>query len=291
MTKNNIWASIKIACLYITTIIGAGFASGREIMTYFTSYKLYGIFGLVLASALIGIVGAFALEKVYEKNCDDYKGFLQIVVGKKTGNILFFVVIAFMFCFYSIMMAGMTKLFTSTYSLSWPVSVFILSAVVLAVTLPGIKKLTLFCSILTPIVAIGLCFAAVYGAVLSSTEVSAGFNSKVFLPGNWFVASVVYMGYNCLTSTSVLCQTLPMLKSKKTALLSGLLGGFGICVIALIVNISMMINFVKIKGVEMPLAELALKIGDFGEKIFPIILILAMFSSAVTALIGFSSAI
>ena len=40
----------------IGTIIGAGFASGKEIFTFFNIYGGYGILGIFLAEFLIGFV-------------------------------------------------------------------------------------------------------------------------------------------------------------------------------------------------------------------------------------------
>ena len=39
---------LKIVFVIIGTLIGAGFASGQEIYTFFFSYGIKGIYGLVL---------------------------------------------------------------------------------------------------------------------------------------------------------------------------------------------------------------------------------------------------
>lgn len=40
----------------IGTIIGAGFASGREILTFFNVYNWYGFLGLIFSEIIIGFV-------------------------------------------------------------------------------------------------------------------------------------------------------------------------------------------------------------------------------------------
>ena len=41
--------TVKVACIYMTTIIGAGFASGQEIIKFFVKYYSGGFYGIILA--------------------------------------------------------------------------------------------------------------------------------------------------------------------------------------------------------------------------------------------------
>ncbi|NLY67966.1 MAG: hypothetical protein GX069_10455, partial [Tissierellia bacterium] len=62
MNKN--W--IKIASVYIGTVIGAGFASGREILEFFGVYGIKGIFGIIVSGLLFSILGSLFLLKIYK---------------------------------------------------------------------------------------------------------------------------------------------------------------------------------------------------------------------------------
>src|SRR5690554_914089 len=48
---------VKIAMAYIGTVIGAGFATGQEILQFFTRYGYNSIYAIVLATLLFIIVG------------------------------------------------------------------------------------------------------------------------------------------------------------------------------------------------------------------------------------------
>lgn len=53
-------AVLKIAGVFISTVIGAGFASGQEIVTFFIRYGRSGLLGLGVAGALsFYMVGEF----------------------------------------------------------------------------------------------------------------------------------------------------------------------------------------------------------------------------------------
>lgn len=44
------WSGIfQIAAVYVGTVVGAGFATGREIVEFFTRYGIYGFIGILIA--------------------------------------------------------------------------------------------------------------------------------------------------------------------------------------------------------------------------------------------------
>ena len=56
MLKCNARNIYKAIFVIIGTIIGAGFASGQEIYTFFNRYGIQGIIGLILSVTLIGVI-------------------------------------------------------------------------------------------------------------------------------------------------------------------------------------------------------------------------------------------
>jgi len=54
----------------------AGFASGQEIMQFFSSYYEGGFYGIVLAGVLFALIGYIVLVKVYSERIRNYEEFL-----------------------------------------------------------------------------------------------------------------------------------------------------------------------------------------------------------------------
>ena len=44
---------IRLAALFVCTVLGAGFATGQEIMRYFSDYGIVGLLGVVVSSAVL----------------------------------------------------------------------------------------------------------------------------------------------------------------------------------------------------------------------------------------------
>ena len=98
MSKNsNLSGILKVAGVYITTIIGAGFASGQEIVQFFSSYYEGGFYGIILAGILFAIIGYVVLDKVYSERIRGYDEFVFPTVGWFMGWVMEVVVSLFMF--------------------------------------------------------------------------------------------------------------------------------------------------------------------------------------------------
>ena len=67
---------INISMVIIGSIIGAGFASGQEINSFFYKYGLIGILGIIISIILISLIiyKVFLITK--KEKINNYKNFL-----------------------------------------------------------------------------------------------------------------------------------------------------------------------------------------------------------------------
>ena len=69
---------ISITLVIIGALIGAGFASGQEIFSFFYIYGKNGIYGILIMSILIGIFIYKSLKIIYQKQVYNYNDFLNL---------------------------------------------------------------------------------------------------------------------------------------------------------------------------------------------------------------------
>ena len=74
---------LKVTFVIIGTIIGAGFSSGQEILTFFNQYGIYGIVGLVISLSLISVIIYKTLKINLENNVNNYQGFIESIMPQK----------------------------------------------------------------------------------------------------------------------------------------------------------------------------------------------------------------
>ena len=69
---------LKIVFVIIGTLIGAGFASGQEIYSFFYVYGKKGIIGLILSALIMSVVIYKVLKIIKKKEIKSYKEFLEV---------------------------------------------------------------------------------------------------------------------------------------------------------------------------------------------------------------------
>jgi uncharacterized membrane protein YkvI len=71
-------ASLAVAFVWFTTHFGGGFASGRQVVEYFTQYGWYSVFMPVLTVAIMASVYYFSWRFAAEKKLFDYRSWANV---------------------------------------------------------------------------------------------------------------------------------------------------------------------------------------------------------------------
>ena len=139
----------KAIFVIIGTIIGAGFASGKEIFTFFNLYGMWGFLGLVIAELIIG----FVLYKVFciilGYDVTSYNELIENLFGKTNfaTNVLCNIINIFLLVSFIVMVAGFAAYFSQEYALPYFFGAFImamLSFITFLKNIEGIVKVNSF---------------------------------------------------------------------------------------------------------------------------------------------------
>lgn len=283
MNKN--W--IKIGSIYVGTVIGAGFASGREIIEFFGVYGEKGILGMIIAGILFSVMGSVLLVKIYDRKISDFNELLENLFGKKIGFIIDTIVIVSLYTGFSIMLSGSGAIFKEELGLSFNLGVIIMMSLCFIVFLFSLEGLSFINSILVPLLIIGIIFTSFY---LNSRE---GYNfaniegASLTSKGNFITSSFLYFGSNSLIIIVMFSSLLPMIEDRKTAILGGLLGGVILSVLGISILTSMLIYYNEVHMLEIPMLRICSYIGTGYRKLYAIILWIAMFTTALANGFGF----
>lgn len=74
---------LTITMVIIGSIIGAGFASGQEINSFFYKYGIIGILGIIISIFLISLIIYKVFLIIENENINNYKNFLEIIFENK----------------------------------------------------------------------------------------------------------------------------------------------------------------------------------------------------------------
>lgn len=54
----------QLAFVYVGTVVGAGFATGREIVEFFLKFGWFGFFGILVSGGMFTLLGAKLMIKI-----------------------------------------------------------------------------------------------------------------------------------------------------------------------------------------------------------------------------------
>lgn len=274
---------LKVACIYATSIIGAGFASGQEIMQFFSIYRTGGFYGILLAGILFAVVGSIVLEKVYLERIRNYEEFLFPTFGWLTGWILELAVTLFMLCLFCIMIAGSGDVLSGRLGIPLRFAALIMGLITMLLIFTNIKGIVALSTFITPVLIIGIMLAGLYIIFFGDSEVFkiSGFLAR--LSGNWFFSSILYVSYNSILAIVMMCSLLPYLRTRRTARVGGILGGVLLSLAALVINAAIFLFYPTAFEKELPLLDILRSFSSSAGNLYAAILWLAMLVSAVTS--------
>lgn len=108
----------------IGAIVGAGFASGKEIYTFFFVHGKWGVFGIIFSTFLIGLAIFKTLKIIKKYDIKNYDEFLDIILFnislKKIDIklILNFIINLFLLIGFFVMCAGFSAYFKQEFGIN-----------------------------------------------------------------------------------------------------------------------------------------------------------------------------
>lgn len=143
---------LRVVFVIIGTLIGAGFASGQEIYTFFFSFGIKGLIGILISSIIIGITIYKTLKVVYKNNINNYGEFLDhFIKNKKLKEISNIIINIFILISFYIMIAGFGAYLHQEYSLNSIIGSSILAILCLILFKTNVSGLVKVNEILIPI--------------------------------------------------------------------------------------------------------------------------------------------
>lgn len=276
-----------IGSAFIGIIVGAGFASGQEILQYFTSFGTVGILAGIVSTVLFAYVG---MMLVWLGSIFKAEGHND-VIHKLTGGTMFGKVIAWLvdivliialFGFGVVMLAGGGSNFEQQFGIPAVYGTALMVILVLVFGMLRVDNVVKVIGNITPLLIICIVIVAIYCLFTMSgsfSELDTLAKSHTSAVPHWFIAGVNYVSLNVGLGASMSIVMGGNEKNSKVAAWGGLAGGI---VLGLMIMISHLAIFSKIETVgHLPLPMLGL-VNDISP-------ILGVFMSIVIYLMIFNT--
>ncbi len=286
------WHRVMVfAGAYIATIIGSGFATGQEIMQFFTFYGITGIFGLFISLFVFSFVGAECLSRGRNVQFEESIKMFTFYCGKYLGTFFEYFIPLFLFGVYVIMISGAGATLEEYYGLNPYVGRILMSILALLSVLMGMKGMLNIVGNIGPViivfaVAVGLIsFINNFGQLSASLEAFKTLEGTLNKPvPNGLIAGLIYPCYNIVVVVGLLSGMGRLAHNKKECIYGGILGGVGLFLAAFMMHLAMLAQVTNVTSLSIPSLELATQISPILGKVFSVILMLGIYTTAAPLL-------
>lgn len=265
--------------LILGSIIGAGFASGKEIQVFFSGFGFFGIFIIFLSSVFL----FFVLKNLINLGKIAKTSNIKIVnkmLFKDNSKFFDWFIQLGLFIFLTAMVAGVNSIGDILFSnINFPILTIVSLFFSIFIVLNGfeaIKKLNL---ILMPIVVIFIIFVAISGIFVSgANNVSGNLSFGSFF--KYLMLGLFYVCYNIVFSSSIIFEKSKDFSKKQININCFLISLiFGLLV--LIVNFAMQKQSVSL---DMPMLFIAFGVNKVTGYLFAVILWFSILTSLISSL-------
>ena len=216
---------------FIGVVVGAGFASGQEALQYFVAFGNMGLWGVLLASALMIITGVAILQLGSYFQADEHTAVYDNISGPIVSRILDWGTLATLFSIGFVMFAGGGSTISQQFE-GVPIWVggAIMLVLVLLVGLLDVDKVSNVIGAITPFIIIFVVLATGYTIIVTDVDWSSANDfavSNVESPlSNWWLAALNYTGLNVMCAVSMSIVIGGNILDNRAVGIGGLIGGF-----------------------------------------------------------------
>ncbi len=280
-------SSTTLAAVYIGTVIGAGFASGQEVLQFFALLGPLGFLALAVATAVLALFGYLVLAAGHTLRAQSYGPVLLHVAGPLVGRIIDVIITFFLFGGLAAMLAGAGATLNQEFGLPLEAGLLGMGILTALTVLAGIHGVITAVSVVVPLLLGGVLVVSAGTLLGHPVDLSFSRPQEAAVP-NWFLSGVTYGSYNLILSTSVLAPVARL--ARRPSLLPGaLLGGVGLGLSALAVNLTILAHVPEAAATEVPMLFAADRLSPLIGLAYTAVLLAEVYTTAVGSLFGFVS--
>ncbi|MEG1799400.1 MAG: hypothetical protein RR214_04375 [Synergistaceae bacterium] len=282
---------IKFAGAFIAFLIGSGFATGQEILQYYTSYGLKGLMTAVVMFALFVYAGGSFIMAGYKQNFKKGSEIFQYYCGEKIGTVYDYFTVAFLFMSYVVMIAGAGATLSEHFGFSKAVGAVVMMVLAGGTVIMGLGSIVDIIGKIGPVIvviSVTLGASAIFknpsGVMEGAALIDSGTVTLMKAGTNWFTSACSYVGFSMLWLAAFLAALGKKANSGREAILGTSLGAVGFFAGTALLMLGLLANVEAVAGTQIPSLVLATNISPKLATAFSAIIFAGIYTTAVPLL-------
>jgi uncharacterized membrane protein YkvI len=285
MKSRELRLAAQIAFTYIGTVVGAGFASGQEILQFFTRFGNKGYWGIAVSTFLFAWVGVRVMLLGYRLRATSYRQLTAFLFGQKLAALIDTFMMVMLFGVTVAMLAGVGALFEENSPIPFHIGVLLTMTLTFFTILRGMKGILAVNSLIVPTM---LC---VISLIFFHSFVQGG--SPHTVPGwesaggwQWLASAVSYAAFNIGLAVSVLVPLGEEIPHPRVLKWGAILGAAGLGLMLVGAQFAMSTRIPQILAYEIPMAYITSSYGPMFQVLFLFVLWAEIFSTLIANVYG-----
>lgn len=283
---------LKLGSAFIGIIVGAGFASGQEILQYFTSFGHLGTIGAIISTALFTYVGMTLVNTGSQLKTTNHREAINQISGKIIGTIVDYVIIFTLFGVGVVMLAGAGSLLNQQFGLPPFVGSVIMLILIAITVMLNVQQVISVIGSITPFLVLFILMVGIYSLLtfdLPFRELEPIALEQTSVLPHWFFSAVNYVSFNTAVGAAMSLVMGGAEKNPKTAAQGGLVGGLGLGLLIVISHLAIFSKIDVVGTYDMPMLKIVDLISPALAIVMTFVLFGMIFNTAVSMFYAFSA--
>jgi uncharacterized membrane protein YkvI len=285
------WKSFQVAFTYIGTIVGAGFASGREVMQFFTRFGALGPF-LIAISVLFFIgIGAKIMLLAAEIRARSYEDLNTHLFGQRAGKVISQIMLVVLLAVNAVMLAGAGTIFSENWHMNYQFGMLVTIFVCYLLLLRGMSGILAVNSLVVPLM---ILFAVILlaGTLAQGAEtLLSPVPPEHFSPLAAWLSPFLYAAFNLAMAQAVLVPLGSQIGDERILKRGAWMGGIGIGLLLMAGHFIMSARLPEIARFDIPMAQVAREFGAWIHLFYVILIFSEIYTTMVADIYGLTAQI
>ena len=294
VTKGTMAAGFSVASVWFGTHVGAGFATGNQVMSYFVNYgwtaAIFPIISMGILAYVIYVIMKFARLRGLDNYADTFRELWSPYPWLSITFEIFYIII--ILAAVAAAISGAALLVDGVFGFEGMgdgkaslIGTAIVAALLIVLCLFGVKLIIAASTVLSTGILITAGLMIIIGIVNRPAEVAAAFSQPLNNPAEGFWRGVViYCGFQCVSIPPMIAAAITLNQKgvKKAGILGGIMNG-GMLALSGLMLLGWKDDIVAAKATALPNQFICGNVGmDWLQAVYSVLMFCAFVSTCVT---------
>lgn len=277
----NITQTLQVAFTYMGTVVGAGFATGQEILHFYTRFGSFATWTIAATTGLIIWLGCKIMLIANQIGAESYEDLNRYLFGDRIGWWVSFVSMINLFGICAVMLAGGGSVLYEQLGLPYNIGLALTMMLAFILLMKGINSIMIVNSIVVPVM---LTYSLIVVLVTVQMPEASNFitlTSDYSILKTW-VYAFLYVAGNLALAQAVLVPLGSTIKNRSVIYWGGILGGGGIGLMLMAGHFALSAHMPGISRFEIPMGYTVSTLGS----VIQLLVIFVIFAEIFTTLLS-----